>query len=107
MSIYAHDEIKIEFNRTDKAGVVTTTLSDPIPCRIKDHNRLITDVDGKEITGYLYIHFIPISINIEYTDRVIIWKRWYKDYIDQDTAYLIKKLQPCGDFMNQYQGLFI
>jgi hypothetical protein len=85
------DEISIISVTTDINGVITESLPNTVKARISEKNRLILDLNGKEVTSEIKI-ILDSSVSIKYQDKIIIKKLCGSVYLLNTKQWQIKQI---------------
>lgn len=88
---YFTDTINIISQAVDENGVSTESVQGPIDCRIEDKNKLITNREGKEVTGNMQVILNP-DIDIKYESLIQILTRNGEATQAPTKKFIIKEL---------------
>jgi hypothetical protein len=103
---YETDIIRVIEVSYDKYGVETTVESADIGARIEDVNKIINDIDGKEIKAHTLILF-SYETNIEKLYRIKIREKKGVVYEDPDYEWQITKFENNGMFGRTHVEVYL
>lgn len=103
---YLQDEIDIVTQSYNEWGAIDSNSTSRIPAHIQDDNRVVTDVNGKEVVGNATI-FINASQAITYTDMIRLKKRNGVNVDINDKKFPILRLAKLHGFTTEYWEITI
>jgi hypothetical protein len=103
---YLTDIINIVTVKVDKWNSTVETIGSDIKCRIKDTNKLVATVDGKEIRGNMLI-FIGTDTTINHQDKIIIKKKHRIIYPYDNKKFQVQQINSYGMFKRKMTEILI
>lgn len=103
---YFTDEINIISTAIDINGVETESTESGVPCRVEDKNKLLKDMNGKEVIGNTFLLLNP-DTDIEYNDKIQITKRNQEATQNPSKKYTILQLSKPHGFSKSHWEVWL
>lgn len=103
---YLTDLIDIITYSYDADGVATSTLQASVAARIEDNNKIVRDVNGKEVAGQGPVIIDPSAV-LSYKSKLKLKERNGVSTGIQDKEFAIKSLEKSHGFDNSHWEVYI